>query len=240
MAVYEKTVEVDGTLSDFIAEFYSKLQEISEITLTPSNYSGLDISSNFSITISCKNIDIVLAKAPKGFSVSVSNTDISGNDWEIMPSSYVDDHSANRKCSFKLVVSDNLVYFVLSNCWDYIAHQLILIPVKTNNIYTYFYHKHYERDGIDSINDGTFYKSNENTVPYKIPTLLPYTVLNGNVDKLDSVIVTNGNYQKVEVINGLKSCSTVPVRSVLTIDNKQYFSVCCDVIAEITEVRSNE
>lgn len=240
MAVYEKTVEVDGTLSDFVAEFYSKLQEISEITLTPSSCSGLNLSSVFTITISCRGTEIVLTNATKGFSISVTNTNISGYAWNAWNASYADDYSTNRKCSFRLVIGDGIVNFVTSDSDDAVSHQLILFPIKQNNVYAYFYYQHYDSNGIDTINDGTFYKSNENTVPYKIPTLLPYTVLNGNVDKLDFVVVTNNSLQKTEVLTSLRSCSTVAIHSTLTIDGKKYYSICRDVIAEITEVRSNE
>lgn len=86
----------------------------------------------------------------------------------------------------------------------------------------------------------TFYQIGDETYQiYKPVRMLQYGTVNNAIDTVDGLVMGgNSNYEetiKKLYINSslIKSCSLVPRFSVLTIGDKQYFSVTTDCIIEI-------
>ena len=88
--------------------------------------------------------------------------------------------------------------------------------------------------------DNTFYQIGDETYQiYKPVRMLQYGTVNNAIDTVDGLVFggnTNGESTiKALSINSnlVKSCSLIPVFAILTIGDKQYFSVTTDCIIEI-------
>lgn len=256
MPVIKKTVSKTSNEQSFLEELYDAFLEIDDVTLSPTKENignfFVDTSSGYSFTLTYKNaIQITFTRngtlstrTTLRFTISVGGTSIPSSYviWSMSSSSsLLYNETATRIAKFIFVISDNAIemgffkydadYFAVSSNSgsDKNNNYYLFIPIAENSVTTYLYKS--DITNVTSVSDKTFYKMDEN-VPYKIAQSFNYSVPNNGIQIRDcSTLLSNS--ERVIDIDGLINCTTVPVNTVLTIGNKEYFSLGTDCIVEI-------
>ena len=260
MPLIKKTVSITGTEMDFIEALYDALLEIDDITLSPpksdiGNF-FVDTSTGYSFTLTYKNtIQLVFTRESNigtmsylRFSISVTDsTMISTNIpyWYFTSSITLYTTETTRTAKFIFAISEHAVemIFLHPNAVDFAATTkdgtstpskwynpyFVFIPISENGTTNYLCQ--YDIKNFSNVSDLTFCKLGDNT-PYTIAKNFGYACPNYGIQMRDSSTLLL-NSERVTDIEGLINCTTVPINTVLTIGDKEYFSLGTDCIVEI-------
>lgn len=258
MPLIKKTVSITGTEMDFIEALYDALLEIDDITLSPpksdiGNF-FVDTSAGYSFTLIYKNaIQLVFTRENNigtitylRFSISVTDSTMSTSIpyWYFTSSNCLYTTETTRTAKFIFAISEHAVEMIfLRNdatsdfavTWQdgssgrYYNPYFVFIPISENGTTNYLCK--YSISNFSNISDLTFYELGEST-PYTIAKNFNYACPNYGIQMRDSSTLLS-NSERVADIEGLINCTTVPINTVLTIGNKEYFSMGTDCIVEI-------
>lgn len=236
----DRTISVYGTEVDFLEAVYDAFTQIDGVVMSPSksNIASMfsDTSNTPTFTLTYNGVTIqfqregAVSTFSSGYCITASNTTISQvvcsfggfrPDW---------DDSITRTWNIKLVATSNVLKLIISDDDSSDTYYYLFIFYPTGNTNTILYKKNTDVNSkissltLDPIGSGT---------SCRVSNLLNYVVPNNGIDILEFVVLTDTSGNKETTVSGLNSCSTVPVDTILTISNKEYYSIGTDVIVEI-------
>ena len=238
--IIDTTVSVYGTEVDFLEAVYDAFTQIDGVVMSPSksNIASMfsDTSNTPTFTLTYNGVTIqfqregAVSTFSTGYCITASNTTISQvvcsfggfrPDW---------DDFTTRAWNIKLITASNALKLIISDDDRSDTYYYLFIFYPTGNTNTILYKK--DTDVNSKISSLTLYPVGSGT-SCKTVNALNYTVSGSGVDNLGFTILTTTTGVKFTVVNGLKSCTTVPVDTVLTISGKDHYSIGTDVIVEV-------
>ena len=253
MPIIQKTVSEYGFEQGFIEALYDAFLEIDGVNLNPTkqNIDTLfsDTSVAYDFTLEYKGINIKfsrqvsLGSMANGLKIEVLNSNLSVQAWS-WGNSLQYSVAGTRTVKFTFIVSNDGIEIVFAHDGvEYFsgnAFYYLFIPITENNVDTYLYKGDITQ--IIALSDKALYKLND-TTRYKIAQNFKFTVPENGIKMLEfsslqavdaiDVINTTADSNWVMDIQGLYSCSTVPVNKKLTIGEDEYFSVGTHTIVKI-------
>lgn len=235
MPIYQKTISMNSNELGFVSHLYEVLQEIEGLTITPENPAELfsDLEKVYSFKIKYKGLSIIVTRqnivqsATSGYFVKLDyGNQISRFEWRFLTSSY--DTITTRTLKFTLIdLGTAIEIFFADYDLTYLeGKNMIIIPYDNSYLYAS------NVAGHSSISSLTFYKLNYDE-PYKFVRNFNYLLPESQVRFVSYSSLLNSSNDWVADIQGLYDCSIVSGHSILTINNKRYFSLGQDMLAEI-------
>lgn len=239
MPIYQKTISTTSDELGFVKSLYDNFKEISGVVITPENPNdlfGADSPTYYEFVVDYKDVSIKFKRASvsyytdsNAFEIKIINGDmITFSKWQWEETHHSKTEIATRTLKFTLI--DSLygieMFFADYNQMYFQGDSLILIPYGSSYLYANNSSAH------SLLSSLTFYKLNE-VEPYSFARNFNFMLPENGVKLIPFTSLLNTNGDLIADLQGLISCSIVPNHSVLTINNKRYFSLGQDVLIEV-------
>lgn len=241
MARFRRTVSVYGTEQEFIEAVYDAFLEIDGVTMNPTkaNISTIfaDSSAKATFTMTYHGVTFTFTRryanndTSESYQVTVNNASIN-NGLFVFAGEYSEiSRTVTRTWKIDLYASSKAIKLALTDYSNTTTLHYLFITYQLNESDVILYKP--DTSAITTVASLTLNPMVSGMPSCKTVRALTYTSPNSGVDTFDFTILKNTSGEKVAVIEGLKSCSTVPADSILTIDNQEHYSIGTDMIIEI-------
>lgn len=240
MAKLNRTVSVYGTEQEFIEAVYDAFLEIDGVTMNPTkeNISTIfaDSSAKATFTMTHHGVSFTFVRqytnssSSNSYLISVNNTTLSNAVVNFVSYATAREAIVTRTWKIGLYANSKAIKLALTDYSNTTLHYLF-ITYQLNESDVILYKP--DTSAITTVSSLTLNPMVSGMPSCKTVRALAYTSPNSGVDTFDFTILKNTSGEKVAVIEGLKSCSTVSADTVLTINGKENYSIGTDVLIEI-------
>lgn len=241
MAKLNRTVSVYGTEQEFIEAVYDAFLEVDGVTMNPTkaNISTIfaDSSAKATFTMTYHGVSFTFVRQytnsslSNSYIISVNNTTLSNAVVNFVSYATARETIATRTWKMDLYANSKAIKLALTDYSNTTTLHYLFITYQLNESDVILYKP--DTSAITTVASLTLNPMVSGMPSCKTVRALTYTSPNSGVDTFDFTILKNTSGEKVAVIEGLKSCSTVPADSILTIDSQEHYSIGTDVIIEI-------